>query len=163
MPIWARQCQTNLEKHPRGGSKIPLSGSLVIPRGWILESFRLILMCFLGGLGVLLGLRFQTWRGPGPSQIRKNCEEGGFRDTTDACLSFVRSTSSSEGCICSENIINNRVSQGGHYRQFGAKVAPKRRLGRPFWCPGAVQKATLAAKEGFGRWFGASSKKDLMS
>ena len=76
---------------------------------WIPEWFRWILRRFLGGLGALRELRFQTWRTPRPPERRKKCTKRGFRGTMDACESFVRNTPCPEGWFCNENIVNMYV------------------------------------------------------
>ena len=134
---------------------------------WILGGFRWILTWFLGGLGVFRELCFQTWRTPRPPERRKKCTKRGFRGTMDACESFVRNTPCPEGWFCDENIVNNKVLARGQlspiWSQIGSQTDSKMRLGRPFWCPGAVRKATGAATERFGRWLGTPWEPDLIS
>ena len=80
----------------------------------------------MGGLGAVRELRFETWRARRPPGRTKKCTKRGFRGITDACESFVGNPVWPEECFCNENIVNNRVLARGHYRQFGAKSAPKR-------------------------------------
>ena len=93
------------------------------------SGFCIILMDFwvlLGGHGAFQELRFQPWRAPGPPEKRKNCTKYDFRGTLEACESVVQNRPCPEGWFYNENIMNNEVFARRHYRQFGAKLAPKR-------------------------------------
>ena len=80
----------------------------------------------MGGLGTFWERRFQTWRTPRPPRRRKKSIKRGFRGIMDACESVAGNQVWPEGCVCDENIVNNRVLARDHYRQFGATSAPKR-------------------------------------
>ena len=70
------------------------------------------------------GARFSDLARPEAARAEKNMH--GFRGIMDACESFVGNPPWPEECFCDENILNNKVLARGHYRQFGAKSAPKR-------------------------------------
>ena len=80
----------------------------------------------MGALGTRWERRFQTWRASRPPGRRKKSTKRGFRGIMDACESFAGNPVWPEGCFCDENIVNNWVLARDHYRQFGAKSAPKR-------------------------------------
>ena len=121
-------------------------------------------MCFFGGLGAFRELRFQPWRARGPPEGRKNCRKYGFRGTLDVYESFVRNTPCPEGWFCHENIVNNKVLARGHYRQFGAELAPKRSPKRGLrdrfgvqGPPGWLRKRGDGGSKGFRNTYGKTT------
>ena len=74
----------------------------------------------------LPGAPFSDLARPEAARAEKKLTKRGFRGIMNACESFVGNPVWPEGCFCDENIVNNRVLARGHYRQFGAKSAPKR-------------------------------------
>ena len=121
---------------------------------------------FLEGLGAFRELRFQTWRAPRPPGRRKKSTKRGFRGIMDACESFVGNPAWPEECFCDENMVNNKVlarALSPIWSQIGAQTESKMRFGRPFWCPGVVSDAAVAATRTFGRQLGTWWEPDLIS
>ena len=104
----------------------------------------------MGVLGAFRGLRFQTWRAPGPPERRKNVENV----VSEAPRLHVRvlfgtgavPNLDAKGVFCHENMINNGVLTGAPFSQSCSKrVAqggPKGSFGGPFGHFGSSRNAS---------------------